>query len=69
MSDIGQVLRECQHATDNAEPQKVARSRFATRFAAVHESAFGTKQTLRSRRGMSSFGGKAEIAGMSAIGK
>jgi hypothetical protein len=31
-------------------------------FAAVHESAFGTKRTSRSRCRMSAFGGKADVA-------
>ena len=31
------------------------------RFAAVHESAFGTKQTYRGELTMSAFGGKADI--------
>jgi hypothetical protein len=31
-------------------------------FAAVQESAFGTKQTSQSRSAMSAFGGKADIA-------
>jgi hypothetical protein len=30
-------------------------------FAAVHESAFGTKRTYRAKFAMSAFGGKAEI--------
>ena len=30
-------------------------------FAAVHESAFGTKQTSRLRQGMSAFGGKGDL--------
>jgi hypothetical protein len=31
-------------------------------FAAVHESAFGTKRTYRVALHMSAFGGKADIA-------
>jgi hypothetical protein len=31
-------------------------------FAAVHESAFGTKPTWPPRRSMSAFGGKADMA-------
>ena len=31
-------------------------------FAAVHESAIGSKRTFRLRRGMSAIGGKADIA-------
>jgi len=34
----------------------------AGRFAAVHESAFGTKRTYQSYRSMSAFGGKADIS-------
>jgi hypothetical protein len=30
-------------------------------FAAVHESAYGTKRTLRDQVPMSTFGGKADI--------
>ena len=30
-------------------------------FVAVHESAYGTKRTWRSRSAMSAFGGKADI--------
>jgi hypothetical protein len=30
-------------------------------FAAVHESAFGTKRTCRSGRGMSALGGETDI--------
>src|SRR6516165_9067465 len=33
----------------------------ATLFAALHMSAFGTKQTCGSRQRMSAFGGKADI--------
>jgi hypothetical protein len=33
-----------------------------TRFAAVHESAFGTKQTSEADESMSAIGGKADIA-------
>jgi len=38
-------------------------------FVAVHEPAFGTKRTCRSRQRMSAFGGKADIGrrSMSAI--
>jgi len=36
--------------------------RIAMCFGAVHESAFGTKRTCPSRRSMSAFGGKADIA-------
>jgi hypothetical protein len=32
-------------------------------FAALHESAVGTKRTFRSRSAMSAFGGKADISG------
>jgi ABC transporter substrate binding protein len=39
--------------------------RIGTCFAAVRESAFGTKRTSRSCRSMSAFGGKADIAGTS----
>ena len=35
--------------------------RITTIFAAVHESAFGTKGTCSPSRGMSAFGGKADI--------
>jgi pyridoxine 4-dehydrogenase len=37
-------------------------------FVAVHESAFGTKRIYRSRSAMSAFGGKADIARLSAVG-
>jgi hypothetical protein len=30
-------------------------------FAAVHESAYGTKRTFQPRSAMSAFGGKADI--------
>ena len=33
----------------------------ALHFAAVHESAFGTKRTSESTQPMSAFGGKADI--------
>jgi hypothetical protein len=36
-------------------------------YAAVHESAFGTKQTSMRHRLMSAFGGKADIASMTTM--
>ena len=36
--------------------------RITTKFATVHESAFGTKRTCRDEAPMSAFGGKADMA-------
>src|SRR5262249_18400377 len=40
----------------------IARSLVVAVYAALHESAFGTKQTSRGLVPMSAFGGKADIA-------
>jgi hypothetical protein len=41
--------------------------RIAMFYAAVNESAFGTKQTSMRHRLMSAFGGKADIASMTTM--
>jgi hypothetical protein len=69
-ASLGKVAPTCQFAINlktakmlgAASTPPLMRRSNRTCFAAVHESAFGTKRTFQSLSAMSAFGGKADIA-------
>jgi len=60
-SNCHRAARKVARQSD-ARPPLIGRSLLVAVYAALHESAFGTKRTSHSRRRMSAFGGKADIA-------